>query len=184
MGGYGAAELAKSFRTVRNNTIQVAQDILDTKYDFVAAPGTRSVAELLTHIALSTALFDDMHRVRRVTTLEGYDFAGLIARSQAEEKKPRSKEEIIAMLKSEGERFATWLKALTPEFLEETFTDPSGQNPRTRLESLHSPKEHEMHHRAQLMLIERMVGITPHLTRQMEERMRARAEAAGGQTAG
>ena len=26
-------------------------------------------------------------------------------------------------------------------------------------------KEHEMHHRAQLMLIERMIGIMPHLTR-------------------
>jgi uncharacterized damage-inducible protein DinB len=31
-------------------------------------------------------------------------------------------------------------------------------------------KEHEMHHRGQLMLIERMLGITPHLTRQMQER--------------
>jgi uncharacterized damage-inducible protein DinB len=32
-------------------------------------------------------------------------------------------------------------------------------------------KEHEMHHRAQLMLVERMLGITPHLTRQREEMM-------------
>jgi uncharacterized damage-inducible protein DinB len=36
-----------------------------------------------------------------------------------------------------------------------------------------STKEHEMHHRGQLMLVERMLGITPHLTRQMEERMAA-----------
>ena len=33
-----------------------------------------------------------------------------------------------------------------------------------------SPKEHEMHHRAQLFLIERMVGIVPHLTRARQER--------------
>ena len=32
-------------------------------------------------------------------------------------------------------------------------------------------KEHEMHHRAQLMLIERMIGIVPHLTREAQERM-------------
>jgi uncharacterized damage-inducible protein DinB len=32
-------------------------------------------------------------------------------------------------------------------------------------------KEHEMHHRAQLMLIERLLGIVPHLTRQMQERI-------------
>ena len=29
----------------------------------------------------------------------------------------------------------------------------------------------EMHHRGQLMLIERMLGIVPHLTRHMQERM-------------
>ena len=33
-------------------------------------------------------------------------------------------------------------------------------------------KEHEMHHRGQLMLIERQLGIVPHLTRQGEERMK------------
>ena len=32
-------------------------------------------------------------------------------------------------------------------------------------------KEHEMHHRAQLMLIERMLGIVPHLTRDMQARI-------------
>jgi len=32
-------------------------------------------------------------------------------------------------------------------------------------------KEHEMHHRGQLMMLQRMVGVVPHLTRQMQERM-------------
>ena len=36
-----------------------------------------------------------------------------------------------------------------------------------------APKEHEMHHRAQLMMIQRMLGITPHLTRDMMARMDA-----------
>jgi len=42
---------------------------------------------------------------------------------------------------------------------------------KSRFEMLTAPKEHEMHHRAQLMVVERMLGITPHLTRQMEERI-------------
>ena len=42
---------------------------------------------------------------------------------------------------------------------------------KTRFEMLLGAKEHEMHHRGQLMLIERMLGIVPHLTRQMQERM-------------
>ena len=46
---------------------------------------------------------------------------------------------------------------------------PNGDPPsKSRLEMLMSIKEHEMHHRGQLMLIERILGIVPHLTRQRE----------------
>jgi uncharacterized damage-inducible protein DinB len=31
-------------------------------------------------------------------------------------------------------------------------------------------KEHEMHHRAQLMVVQRMIGIVPHLTRARQQR--------------
>ena len=50
---------------------------------------------------------------------------------------------------------------------------PPGAEPatKTRFEMLLSPKEHEMHHRGQLMLLQRMIGQVPHLTRQMQERM-------------
>jgi hypothetical protein len=48
----------------------------------------------------------------------------------------------------------------------------SGQPPsRTRFDMIMSVKEHEMHHRGQLMLVERMLGIVPHLTRAMQARM-------------
>ena len=42
---------------------------------------------------------------------------------------------------------------------------------------LMSAKEHEMHHRGQLMLLQRLIGITPHLTRESQARM-ARAQQA------
>ena len=50
---------------------------------------------------------------------------------------------------------------------------PPGAQPATksRFEMLMSPKEHEMHHRGQLMLVQRMIGLVPHLTRQQQERM-------------
>lgn len=178
MSAYGAAQMASSFRTVRGNTVQIAEDIPESKYDFVAAPGTQSVAALLKHIAFGPMMYEDMHRHQRVTTLKGYDFAAAVARSKAEEAKPRSKAEIVALLKTEGDRYAAWLDSLTPEFMAETFTDPSGQHSNTRQASLMSPKEHEMHHRGQLMLIERMLGVVPHLTRQREERQRQQAASA------
>jgi uncharacterized damage-inducible protein DinB len=43
-----------------------------------------------------------------------------------------------------------------------------------------SPKEHEMHHRAQLMLVERILGIVPHLTREQQARMAATEQKAPG----
>ncbi len=41
-----------------------------------------------------------------------------------------------------------------------------------------SVKEHEMHHRGQLMLIERFLGVVPHLTREMQSRLAGAAAAA------
>jgi uncharacterized damage-inducible protein DinB len=177
---YTAAELAKGFRTVRKNTIQIAHDIPEDKYDFVPAPGTMSVGRVLAHIALSPRLNYDMHGTKRITSFLGYDFFGANARSREEEAKPRSKAEIIDLLTTEGERFASWLDTLTPDFLAEVVTGNPGQPGRSRLDSLMGVKEHEMHHRGQLMLVQRILGIVPHLTRQRDEQRRQREEAKRG----
>ncbi len=173
---YGAAQLASSFRTVRKNTIQIAEDVPENKYDFVAAPGSMTVAALLKHIAYGPKFYQDFHQ-SGATTLQGFDFGAVFGAIRAEENKPLSKAQIVALLKSEGDKYASWLDTLTPEFLHQTYTDPSGGT-NTRLNSLHSPKEHEMHHRGQLMLIERLLGITPHLTRAREEQARQQAATA------
>lgn len=175
MAQYGAKEIANAYRTVRKNTLQIAEEIPEDQYDFVPAPGTRSVSQLLRHIAFGNEIYYDFHRDKHVTTLVGYDFGAIMGRMNSQAAVPRSKAEIIALLTDEGEKFAQWVESLQPAFLAESYTDPTGQNAKTRFEHLLSAKEHEMHHRGQLMLIERMLGITPHLTRQMEERIRARA---------
>jgi uncharacterized damage-inducible protein DinB len=40
-----------------------------------------------------------------------------------------------------------------------------------------SVKEHEMHHRAKLMVMQRLLGMVPHLTRRRMERQAATAPA-------
>ena len=93
----------------------------------------------------------------------------------AEEQKSRSKTEIIQLLRTSGDQFAGWLEGLADEFLAEQVSFPTGAQPpaKTRFEMLLGPKEHEMHHRAQLMVLQRMLGITPHLTREQQARMAA-----------
>ena len=53
---YGSKELAASFRTVRNNTITIAEEIPEDKYGFRASPETRSVAQTLVHMAIVSKL--------------------------------------------------------------------------------------------------------------------------------
>ena len=169
MSTYGAAQLAASFRTVRKNTIQIAEEIPEDQYGFRAAPGTRSVAEMLVHIAVAPRIWQAIN-VSELTTLEGFDFMSLFMANQAEEQTSRSKAEIVTLLHAEGETYASFLAGLTGEFLAVQVAQPGGQGQKSRLEGLLGAKEHEMHHRGQLMLIERQLGITPHLTRAMQER--------------
>jgi uncharacterized damage-inducible protein DinB len=169
---YGGKEMAAAFRTVRNNTLQIAEEIPENKYDTRGCAETRTVAQLLTHIALGPRFQLHVHE-NRIGDLKLIDFPALMQKILAEEAKPRTKAEIVAFLKAEGEKFASYVEALPESFLAEQVTMPPGATPATksRFEMLLSPKEHEMHHRGQLMLIQRTLGLVPHLTRQMQERM-------------
>lgn len=169
MSVYGGKEMAAAFRTVRKNTIQIAEDIPEDKYDFVPAPGVRPVAKTLVHIAISPSLWPEL---AKVTTFVGFDFMNIRERFAAEEAKTRSKAEIVELLRTEGEKFAAWLESLSDEFLAVGVVDGDGKTVKTRFERLLGGKEHEMHHRGQLMLIQRQLGITPHLTKQTEERLK------------
>jgi len=171
MSSYGGRELASAFRTVRKNTIQVAEDIPESQYGHVAAPECKSVGRMLAHIGIATRIWDEIHRKQRLTTLASINFLEWRDRLDAEEGKQRTKAEIVQLLRTEGEQFAAWLETLTPDFLVETMTEGDGKTAKSRLEWLLGVKEHEMHHRAQLMLIERQLGIVPHITRQFQERL-------------
>ncbi|HKM66091.1 MAG TPA: DinB family protein [Candidatus Acidoferrum sp.] len=168
---YTGKEFANAFRTVRKNTIQVAEDIPESSYTFSAAPDVRTVGHMLTHIAISPRIFKEINNTPGLTTLVGFDFLAVRDRFHAEEAKLRTKAEILDLLRSEGDEFASWLETLTPELLAGEITDPDGKTNRSRFERLLGAKEHEMHHRAQLMLIERQLGIVPHITRQFQERL-------------
>jgi uncharacterized damage-inducible protein DinB len=171
---YGAKDLAAAFRTVRKNTIIIAEEIGEEHYDFRPAPGSRSVAETLIHMATVPQFALHLH-TSRISDLSKVNFGEFIGSRMALEKKPHTKAQILAMLREEGDRFAGFLDTVTEELLAEKVAMMPGMEPshKTRFEMLLGPKEHEMHHRAQLMVTERILGMTPHLTRQNEARMAA-----------
>src|SRR5215470_12150832 len=114
MSLYGPKQLVDSFRTVRKNTITIAEDIPEKDYGYRPTRESRSVAETLVHIASASQADRRFHGDQRVSSLEGFNFGELLAQSQAEEKRPRSKNEIISLLRSEGERWCDWV-ATFPE---------------------------------------------------------------------
>jgi len=178
MNYYGAAELAESFRVVRGNTLVIAREIPEEKYEFRAAEGIRSVGELLAHLAVASKLQTELHAAAAASDVRGsfagFDLRGLITRVLAEEKEARSKDELLTMLRESGERWAAAVAGFSEEFLAERVTFPAGAAPpsKTRFEMVLGVKEHEMHHRGQLMVMQRMMGIVPHLTRALEVRNR------------
>ena len=161
--------LVDNFRTVRMNTLTIAKEIPDHNYSFVAAPGVKTVAEMLAHVAVLPRWQTALHR-EGTTAVDFAMFAARTAKVKAEEEALRTKEQIVEALEKGGEQFAAFLSSLSPTTLEQTVSFPPPIQPatKTRFEMLLSVKEHEMHHRAQLMLIERMIGIVPHITRQRE----------------
>lgn len=168
---YGAQHLSKSFRTVRDNTLKVAQDIPEAQYGHVAAEGARTVAQMLVHTALAPRLFWQEVLETGSTDVSGFDYFGTMKVMQREEAAVRSKAEIVELLTKEGEGFTRFLESLGEADLAQMVTASTGSGAvqRSRFEMLLGAKEHEMHHRAQLMLVERQLGIVPHLTRQMNQ---------------
>jgi len=171
---YGAKELAFGCRTVRKNTLIIAEEIPEDRYEFKPVPEYRSIAQLLTHIALAYRFQYQFHVVEQRTSFAGFDFPSFMTKLIAEESQARSKDQIIDLLKNEGEKWAVWAEGISEEFLSQIIEMPEGSTPATksRFEMILSVKEHEMHHRGQLMLIQRLTGIVPHLTREREARMK------------
>jgi uncharacterized damage-inducible protein DinB len=174
MQGYNAQDMARSFRTVRMNTIKVAEDIPEDQYGYRATPEAQTVAETLAHIAVATRFQGQMHQ-ERITLATMERFSAAMQQMTQEAAALTTKAQILEALRGGGEEFAVWLESVPDDVLSEMvhFAPPIPQAPKSRFEMLLGTKEHEMHHRAQLMVVERLLGIVPHLTRERQAHMAA-----------
>src|SRR5687768_8895745 len=100
MNYYGAKELAESWRTVRRNTLQVAEDIPADKYDYRAAPDTMSVAEMLAHLASSPHWAHQCHFVDKKSTVAMDDFGRWMGEIEKASKALNTKDAIVNALKT------------------------------------------------------------------------------------
>lgn len=178
MTHYGGKELADAFRTVRKNTIQIAEDIPEDQYGYRVTPDVQTVGEELAHIACSTVWPEDAHHTNKKAFITFDDFGRYMGQTREREAALMTKAQIVEALHRNGESFAQFLEGLSAETLAEHVGFPPTVQPpsKTRFEMLLGVKEHEMHHRAKLMVVERLLGIVPHLTRARQERAAAIAK--------
>jgi len=153
-------------RVVRKNTIAIAEDIPEAQYDYRPTPDSRSVRETLLHIASMTHFDLHIHEEQRRDSMEGFDFREFFAGLPTYEKLALSKERNPGRARRRGRALVRLgreaAQARAAEIVRRGGAAPAGKS---RFEMLIGTKEHEMHHRAQLMVIERLLGIVPHLTR-------------------
>ena len=160
---YGIRQLADSMRAVRQNTILMAGDIPESQFGLRATPVTRSVAETLVHIAWLWNSDRLIHEELHLDSLDGFDFPALLETSAVEEKRQRTKAEIIELLRTEGDRWVSWVERLPESFLSERVRLPGGGSV-SRFEMILATKEHELQHRAQLTVLSRLIDIAPRFT--------------------
>lgn len=177
MSLYGARQLADGMRTVRKNTILIAEDIPEKDYGYRPSPASRSVAETLAHIALLSGFDRIFHEEKRLRSFAAFDFASMVKGAEEEERKPRSKREIVDLLVTKGDEWCRWVEGLSEDLLREEVQMPGGIV-KNRLEMPLGTKEHELQHRAQLTVLERLLGIVPHLIKNRQTRREAVSESA------
>src|ERR1700757_705599 len=110
MNLYGSKQLADGIRTVRGNVVLIAEDIHEDDYLFRPTAASRSIAEILTHIAFFSNFDYLFHEEEHVTTVGAFDVGQFLRDSETQEKRHHAKFKLIGLLKDSGERWAEWVE--------------------------------------------------------------------------
>src|SRR5690242_19126578 len=137
MNPYGPQQLADAIRTVRKNTILVAEDIPEESYGYRVTPDSRSVTETLLHITSAPQLDFYFHGSERLSSIDDFQlFSTILKEAPIHEKLPYSKAQIINLLRAEGERWAEFVERIPQSQADELVTMPGGAPVKSRFEMM------------------------------------------------
>ena len=153
--------LIESWNEVRAGLIKEASQVPEGQFSFHAAPETRSIAEVLQHVVQTQKILIG-ESCRTETNLRRQSFADHIKEYAAEVAAVTDKNGLVELLKSSMETSAASIRGCG-EGLQETMQRFDGKE-LSKLDFLNSAIAHEMYHRGQLTVYERLLGIEPALT--------------------
>jgi uncharacterized damage-inducible protein DinB len=161
-----ADSLIALWKDVRSGLIQEAERIPADQYSFRATGETRSVAEVLQHI-IQSERFLIGETCREDCNLMRQSFADHIKEYGAGVANVSDKEELLALLQSSMEQSMATLESFKDK-LDDSMTRFDGRQT-TKLAFLTFAMSHEMYHRGQLTVYERLLNIEPVLTERLKK---------------
>ncbi len=151
-------EFLSQWQDSREGLIKEVERVPEDKLDFRAAAETRSVLELLYHVIESERmLVDEICR-------DDADLRRLFTRPpDTELRVVATKDAIVALLRSSLATSQEKVRRFGPEKIEQLMSGLDGKQI-TKAARLQFTLAHEMYHRGQLTVYQRLLGIEPALT--------------------
>jgi len=153
--------LISSWRDVRNGLIDEVSLVPEDKFSFQATPNTRTIAQILQHIIQTQKTL--VGEVCRPDTNFGKGFSALFQEHASGVAEVEGKDALLKLLAESMDQAEAQIRSFGEESLQ-TLT--------ARFDGKQVPKEdfiafsisHEMYHRGQLTVYERLLNIEPALT--------------------
>jgi|SRR5215475_1644945 len=160
-------ELLDAWKEVRAGLIAELEQIPAEQFGFQATPESRSVAGIIRHI-VEVQKFSTGELCRPDTDFKRAPIRELVERHAAEAHSGGDKEELIRSLRSTMESAEAALRAFGEEALKEMVQGLAGKT-MSKLGLLYLYIGHEMWHRGQISVYERLMQIEPALTAKLRE---------------
>lgn len=165
--------LVNMWKEFRKGLIAEVEQIPDDKFDFRATPETRTIAELLQHVVeVQKMLIGEACRADG--NLRRQSFADHVNEYAPEAKAVTDKNGLLELLRSSMEVCEASIRS-NDDLMQGSMGGMDGK-PTPKLKVVNFAMSHEMYHRGQLTVYERLLHLEPALTKQFA-RMTAQANA-------
>ena len=159
--------LIESWSEVRTGLINEASQIPDDKFSFRATPETRSVAELLQHVVQTQKMIVG-ETCRDDTNLMRQSFADHINEYAPDVAGVGDKNGLLELLRSSMEPSEAAIRGYGDGLVQKMRRFDGKEI--SKLDFLNFAVAHEMYHRGQLTVYERLLGVEPALTQYFNKR--------------
>jgi uncharacterized damage-inducible protein DinB len=158
--------LITSWKEVRTGLISEVEQIPVDQFSFRASPETRSISELIQHV-IEAQKFLVGETCRAESNLMRQHFTDHLKEYAPDVRSVTGKDGLLDLLGASMEETETSLRALGDR-VADSIMGFDGK-PRIKSDFLNFVISHEMYHRGQLTVYERLIGIEPQLTQRLKK---------------